>query len=61
MNNLYGDRNKMEHQTKNDPNDSTKQIMVTPKYSRVLRNIKRNFPTALVTFDDVYKKHYTVA
>ncbi len=61
MDNLYGDRNKMEHQTKNDPNNPTKQIMVTPKYSRVLKNIKKNFPTALITFDDVYKKHYTVA
>ncbi|TDM55097.1 hypothetical protein [Aliivibrio fischeri] len=58
MENLYGDRNKMEHQTKNDPNNPTKQIMVTPKYSRVLRNIKKNFPTALITFDDAYKEHY---
>ncbi|WP_305462978.1 hypothetical protein [Photobacterium leiognathi] len=58
MDNLYGERNKMEHQTKNDPDDPTKQRIMPPNYRRVLRNINRNFPAALTTFNDVYKEHY---
>lgn len=58
MSHLYAQRNTMEHQVKNDPTDPRKQIIIPPNYNRVLRNIKKKFPNALISFDDAYKEHY---
>ena len=58
MSHLYGQRNTMEHQIKNDPDNPKKQLIVPPNYNRVLKNIKRKFPNALISFDDAYKDHY---
>lgn len=58
MSHLYGQRNTMEHQVKNDPNDPKKQIIIPPNYNRVLRNVRKKFPNALISFDDAYKWHY---
>ncbi|MGF1803299.1 hypothetical protein L4D11_21865 [Vibrio gigantis] len=58
MSHLYDQRNKMEHQVKNDPTDPRKQVIVPPNYNRVLKNIRRKFPNALISFDDAYKEHY---
>ncbi len=58
MENLYAERNKMEHKVKNDPNNPRKKIIQLPKYKRVMKNIKKRFPEALASFDDAYKEHY---
>jgi hypothetical protein len=59
MDNLYAERNKMEHKVKSDPNDPRKKILQLPKYKSIMKTIKKRFPEALVSFDDAYKEHYT--
>ncbi|EHK0062301.1 hypothetical protein KB996_003221 [Vibrio parahaemolyticus] len=58
MDHLYGERNKMEHQVKKDPVNPNKQIIVPPKYNKILKNINKKFPDALISFDNAYKDHY---
>jgi hypothetical protein len=59
MDNLYKQRNDMEHQVKNDPNNPGKKILHPPKYKNIMRNIRKRFPEALDSFDAAYKEHYT--
>ncbi len=59
MDNLYDERNKMEHQVRSDPNDPRKKILHPPKYKNIMKNIKKRFPEALASFDDAYKEHYS--
>jgi hypothetical protein len=58
MFNLYEERNTMEHQVKNDPNNPNKKIFVPPNYKRSLRQINKRLPEALLNFDEAYKEYY---
>ena len=58
MDNLYDERNNMEHITKTDPGNPDKQIMHPPNYKRVKRNINRRFPEALKNFNEAFEEHY---
>ena len=58
MDNLYGDRNKMEHTTKTDPANPSRKILIPPKFKKVKRNIQKRFPEALESFNEAFKKHY---
>ncbi len=58
MDNLYDERNKMEHVTKTDPNDPNKQILFPPKFSKVRKNIQKRFPEALESFNEAFKEYY---
>jgi hypothetical protein len=60
MDELYGERNKMEHRTKNDPTNPGQRILMTPKFGRILRKIQKRFPEALVCFNDAFKEYYGV-
>lgn len=57
MNNLYDQRNKLEHRTKNDPN-TNKQLIIPPNFNKALKKIKQTFPRALVCFRDAYLEYY---
>jgi len=61
MDDLYEERNKMEHRTKNDPENPSKQILITPNFRRARKKILKRFPEALNCFDSVYKTHYESA
>ncbi len=58
MENLYDERNKMEHLTKTDPKDPNKQILFPPKFSKVKKNIQKRFPEALGSFNEAFKEYY---
>lgn len=58
MDNLYDERNKMEHSTKTHPNNPNIQILMPPKYDRVKKQIKKRFPEALESFNEAFKEHY---
>jgi len=58
MNNLYGERNKMEHTTKPDPDKPGRHILHPPNYRRVKRNIRNRLPEALENFNDAFKEFY---
>lgn len=58
LNNLYDQRNKLEHRTKKDPNDSSKQIILKPDYNKARKKIIKDYPKALKSFKTAYKEHY---
>lgn len=58
MSNLYIQRNKLEHRTKNDPKKPGKQLIIPPKYNNVKKKILLTFPRALQTFRNSYKAYY---
>jgi hypothetical protein len=60
MDDLYEERNKMEHRTKNDPANPGRRILITPKFNKIIKKIKKRFPEALVCFNDAFKEHYDV-
>jgi len=58
MADLYGERSKMEHITKSDPNNPGNQILVPPNFNKVRRKILKRFPEALESFNNAFKSHY---
>ncbi|AUZ83791.1 hypothetical protein [Methylophaga nitratireducenticrescens] len=52
MDNLYDQRNQMEHATKSDPKNPNKQLLLTPNYRRAIRQINKRFPEALESFNE---------
>jgi len=58
MDDLYGERNKMEHSSRVDPKDSNKRILIPPNFNRVKRKIKKRFPEALESFNEAFKEYY---
>lgn len=58
MDNLYGDRNKMEHTTNPHPKNPKMQVLTPPKYNKVKKNIQKRFPEALESFNEAFKEYY---
>lgn len=58
MDQLYLERNKMEHRTKNDPSIPGKRILITPKFKNINKKIRKKFPQALDCFNKAYKEFY---
>lgn len=59
MDQLYKERNKLEHATKTDPNDPKKQIIIPPNFSQIKKKIHKNFPQALENFNVAFIDHYS--
>lgn len=58
LNNLYEQRNKLEHRTLKDPMNVRKQIILNPDYSKARKKIQNDYPKALVSFRKAYIEHY---
>lgn len=58
LNNLFDQRNKLEHRTKKNPNDSSKQIILKPDYNKARKKIAKDYPKALLSFKIAYIEHY---
>jgi len=58
MDQLYEERNNMEHLTKSDPANPGRQILIPPKFNRVKKKITKRFPEALESFNKAFKEHY---
>jgi hypothetical protein len=58
MNNLYEQRNKLEHRYMKDPNDEEKKILLKPDFGKARKRIQNDFPKALLSFRKAYKEYY---
>lgn len=58
LNNLYDQRNKLEHRTLKDPKNEGKQIILNPDYSKAKKKIQKDYPKALMSFRKAYIEHY---
>lgn len=58
MNNLYEQRNTLEHRYIKDPNNEEKRILLNPDFGKARKKIQNDFPKALLSFRKAYKEHY---
>jgi hypothetical protein len=58
LNNLYEQRNKLEHRYLKDPKNENKRILLNPDFKKAKKLIQSNFPRALKSFRKAYKEHY---
>lgn len=58
MDNIFDKRNDMEHRMVNDKDNPGRKRLSTPKFNKVKRYLIKNFPAALVSFNNAYKGHY---
>ncbi|QHI39258.1 hypothetical protein IMCC3317_46630 [Kordia antarctica] len=58
LNEVYGQRNKLEHRYVRDPKNEEKQILINPDFKTAKRKIQSHFPKALLSFRKAYKEHY---
>lgn len=58
LNNLYEQRNKLEHRTSKDPNNPGKQIILSPNYNKAKKKIQIDYPKALISFRNAYNEYY---
>lgn len=58
LNNLYEQRNKLEHRYIKDPKDEEKRILINPDFGKAKKKIQSDFPKALLSFRKAYKEHY---
>ncbi|SDT05437.1 hypothetical protein SAMN04489797_3130 [Winogradskyella sediminis] len=58
LNNLYEQRNKLEHRYVKDPKNEEKKVLLKPEFGTARKKIKNSFPKALKSFRKAYKEHY---
>lgn len=58
LNNLYEQRNRLEHRYVKDPKDEQKKILLKPDFGTAKKKIQNNFPKALISFRRAFKEHY---
>ncbi|REE26004.1 hypothetical protein DFQ09_102596 [Winogradskyella pacifica] len=58
LNNLYEQRNKLEHRYIKDPKNEDKKILLNPDFGKARKKIQSSFPKALLSFKKAYKEHY---
>ena len=57
LENLYAQRNKLEHRTEKDP-ITGKQVIYPPDFAKALKKIQSTFPKALQSFQKAYIEYY---
>lgn len=58
LNNLYDQRNKLEHRTIKDPSNPDNQIILNPDYNKARKKIWKDYPRALNSFKTAFSEHY---
>ncbi|WP_190808734.1 hypothetical protein [Flagellimonas sp. S3867] len=58
MDNLYECRNKLEHRTAKDSENSDYQRIIPPNYKRAKKQIVKRYPQALICFRDSFTNFY---
>lgn len=55
---IYDQRNKLEHRYIKDPKNENKKILLSPDFGTAKKKIQKNFPKALISFRKAYKEKY---
>ena len=58
MNNLYDQRNQLEHRTIKDPHKPERQRIIAPNYKKALTQIHNKYPKALTIFEKAFLAYY---
>lgn len=58
LNNLYDQRNKLEHRTIKDPNNPEKQKIIAPNFNKARKKIISDYPKALLSFEVAFNEFY---
>jgi hypothetical protein len=58
MDNLYDERNKLEHRTVNDSTNPGFQKIIPPKYHQARKKILKKYPEVLICFNDCFVRYY---